>query len=85
MYQHECSESRIKKKKNEKQEKTTETAEAIAKAKDKRSVKQTVFWAGEYKYTPPSDSGYSDPAWLKQQTYHSGEQASDQGGLGGVF
>jgi hypothetical protein len=63
MYQHECSESRVKKKK--------EKTKVEAKAKDKSSVKQTtttVFWAGNErsKDTPPSDNGYSGPAWLTQ-------------------
>ena len=84
MYQHECSESRLKKKKSKVETKTK------AKAKDKKPVieKQTIFWnrAGAHKDTPPSmstsiDSGsyyYSGPAWLKQQTCHSGEHASCQ-------
>jgi hypothetical protein len=78
MYQHECSESRAKKKK-------IKTA-VEAKAKDKSSVKQTVFWAGESsKDTPPSaNTSYLGPAWLTQ-TYHTNKQASDQSVLGGAL
>jgi hypothetical protein len=67
MYQHECSESRLKKKKSK--ESKTKTK---AKAKDKnfvqRKEKQTVFWVGnrQRKDTPPSVSAYSGPAWLTQ-------------------
>jgi hypothetical protein len=79
MYQHTCSESRLKKKKSS-------TMTTKAKAKDKKSVvTKTVFWAGESKDTPPSSSKdyYSGPAWLIP-TCHSGKQASDQCGLGGA-
>jgi hypothetical protein len=67
-----------------------ETTKARAKAKDKKSVKQTVFWAGnssrQKSDTPPSDSGYSGPAWLTQ-TYHNNknnERGLSQSTPGGV-